>query len=138
MGTKCTTVIVKGKPVAKQRPRFNGKHAYTPRKTIEHEELIGWEYIRQRGRRLDGPLEIWCEFVYEPPKSLSKKKRAEMIGTPKLTRPDNDNLVKLVLDALNGIAYTDDNQIWKIKCEKHYGEEDMTVIGIFATGENDK
>ena len=36
-------------------------------------------------------------------------------------KPDLDNLVKSVLDGLNGIAYVDDNQIIDIEARKEYG-----------------
>lgn len=135
MGTKSTTVIVKGRPVPKQRPKFDSrsKHAYTPAKTREQEELIKWEYLRQSRIMFNGPLEVTCVFVYEPPKYLSKKKQMEMIGKARIAKPDNDNLVKLCLDALNGTAYTDDNQIWKITSEKVYGKEEKTIINISET-----
>ena len=137
MGAKCATVIVKGIPVAKQRPKFGNGHTYTPKKTIEQEDLIKWEYLRQCRIKFDGPIEVTCEFVYEPPKSLSKKRRTEMMGKPRLAKPDNDNLEKLIWDALTGIAYTDDNRIWKNTSSKVYGPEAMTVIHIKETQEHD-
>lgn len=137
MGPKSTSIIVKGVPVAKLRQRFGKGHAYTPKKTADQEELIKWEYLRQGRTKFDGPLEVKCWFIYEPPKSISKKRRAAMIGTPRTAKPDNDNLVKLCLDALNGIAYTDDNRIWKITSQKVYGEEAMTIILIKETEINE-
>lgn len=130
MGTKGTRIIVKGTPVAKQRPRFGNGHAYTPKDTIYQEKLIAWTYKAHNGPMMDGAIEIDCEFVYAPLKTWSKKKTERMMGQPKLTRPDTDNMVKLVLDALNGIAYTDDNRIWKITSRKVFGKEAMTIITI--------
>ena len=130
MGTKSARVIVEGTPVAKQRPRFGNGHAYTPKKTIAQEELIVWSYMAQSGQMFNGAIEIDCEFVYAPLKSWSKRKTERMIGQPKLTKPDTDNLIKLCLDALNGIAYTDDNRIWKITSRKVFGKEAMTIITI--------
>ena len=53
---------------------------------------------------------------FEPPKSISKKKRAEMLEGKiwPAKKPDSDNIAKVVLDALNGIAYHDDTQIIKL------------------------
>ena len=50
---------------------------------------------------------------FEPPKSISKKKRAEMLEGKiwPAKKPDSDNIAKVVLDALTGIAYHDDTQI---------------------------
>ncbi|MEQ2712194.1 RusA family crossover junction endodeoxyribonuclease, partial [Hominisplanchenecus faecis] len=38
-------------------------------------------------------------------------------------KPDSDNIAKVVLDALNGIAYHDDTQIIKLTITKAYKEE---------------
>ena len=62
---------------------------------------------------------------FEPPKSISKKKREDML-TGKIwpaKKPDSDNIAKVVLDALNGIAYHDDTQIIKLSVTKAYKEE---------------
>lgn len=132
MGADGTAVliIVKGRPVPKQRPRFNGRHAYTPAKTVAQEKLIRDTYLAECGKVLEGPIEAEYEFVYEPPKSWSKKRRAEAMGQPMLTKPDTDNLIKLVQDALNAAAYTDDNQIYLITSRKVYGPEAMTIIRL--------
>lgn len=130
MGAECTEVIIKGKPHPKQRPRFGNGHGYTPAETKRQEALVKREYMAQNGKMLSGAIEVEFLFVFEPPKSWSKKKRTRAIGMPKMTKPDNDNLVKLCLDALNGVAYSDDNRISKIISEKVFGEQAMTVIRL--------
>jgi Holliday junction resolvase RusA-like endonuclease len=57
-------------------------------------------------------------FWFERPKSHSKARRSK--GEPKISRPDIDNLVKLGLDALNGVAYIDDGQVCWLNAEKRY------------------
>jgi len=37
-------------------------------------------------------------------------------------KPDADNIAKIVLDALNGVAYTDDTQVVNLSVQKRYGE----------------
>ena len=39
---------------------------------------------------------------------------------PPLVKPDIDNVVKLVMDALNGVAYDDDKQVVRQYAEKRY------------------
>jgi Holliday junction resolvase RusA-like endonuclease len=51
------------------------------------------------------------------PKSAPKKDRERGI-VPKLTKPDIDNVVKIVCDGLNGVAWIDDSRVWKISAEK--------------------
>ena len=59
------------------------------------------------------------------PKSASKKKRILMeSGQIKHTvKPDVDNLVKSVLDACNGVAYSDDNLVTTINAIKIYASD---------------
>ena len=45
-------------------------------------------------------------------------------------KPDIDNIVKIVLDALNKMAFKDDNQITKLEVEKVYSEKEKIFIRI--------
>lgn len=54
------------------------------------------------------------KFCIPMPKSWSKKKRAEMVGTPHRQTPDLDNLIKAILDAL----YSDDSVVHQITASK--------------------
>jgi Holliday junction resolvase RusA-like endonuclease len=74
-------------------------------------------------------------FWFERPKSHSKIRRAR--AEPKTSRPDIDNLVKLGLDALNGVAYIDDGQVYWLNAEKRYvgpDEQPGTEILVTETG----
>lgn len=64
---------------------------------------------------------------------MSKKKRLDMLEGRilPLKKPDTDNIVKVVSDALNGVAYHDDTQIASIWAEKIYSE----VEGLNVTVE---
>lgn len=59
-------------------------------------------------------------FVMPMPKSWSRKKKDLMEGTGCMSKPDVDNLLKALLDAI----YGDDAHIWKIRgLEKVWGYE---------------
>ena len=45
-------------------------------------------------------------------------------------KPDIDNIVKIILDAMNKFAFKDDTQITKLSVEKRYGEEEKIYIEI--------
>ena len=45
-------------------------------------------------------------------------------------KPDIDNIVKIVLDALNKMAFKDDNQITKLEVEKFYSEKEKIFVRI--------
>ena len=47
-----------------------------------------------------------------------------------MKKPDNDNIVKVVQDALNQIAYRDDVQIVDCQLRKFYSENPRVVVTI--------
>lgn len=61
--------------------------------------------------------------------SKAKKEAATKGDVLPTTKPDIDNLAKCVLDALNGIAYRDDNQVVRLEVSKFYGEP-ATLISL--------
>ena len=132
-------VTVAGEPVGKGRPRFSSAgsfvRAYTPKKTVSFENLVRIEYGLQTNnyRFLDDDMLDLRIIAYFPiPKSTSKKKR-EMMLKGKIRpakKPDADNILKAVADALNTVAYKDDRQIVDTRVRKIYSETPRTVILI--------
>ena len=66
---------------------------------------------------------------------LAKSNPKYWAGRSDLGKPDGDNVMKLVLDALNGLAFADDSQVIKLQVEKFprspHGNQphmDITVI----------
>ena len=120
------------KAIGKGRPRFNfyTKKTYTPEKTRLYEQRIREEFWKKYS--LDNcyqtePIECKIRALYSVPKSYSKKKKAELIGTPYNHKPDCDNIAKAILDALNMLAYRDDTQITKLSVEKFYTDGDDLI-----------
>lgn len=139
-------IFINEQGVAKGRPRFRvlgnkrvgGRlipiiSTYTPAKTKKFEKLIAQEYEDQakKYKFKDSPLAVTIKFIFEPCKSTSKKRRAELIRQKWHTqKPDLDNLTKSILDALNDIAYADDNEIAKLSLEKIWGDDNGIEITI--------
>ena len=46
-------------------------------------------------------------------------------------KPDCDNIAKICLDALNGLAYVDDSQVVCLSVSKMYAKEPKVVISLF-------
>ena len=65
-------------------------------------------------------LRIVARFL--PPKSGSKVMKKRMLEGEvfPLKKPDMDNIVKVVSDALNGVAYHDDTQVVLVVAKKAY------------------
>ena len=81
---------------------------------------------------ITGAVELKLGFCFSVPKSYSKKKTDEALnGFLKHTKkPDLDNLIKAVKDALNGIVWHDDSQVFLVTAEKIYVERPRTYIEI--------
>jgi Holliday junction resolvase RusA-like endonuclease len=112
---------IEGEPVSKGRPRFSqrgGKvRTYTPAKTLNAEQAVadafraaapGYTYAP------DGAYQVDVVFV-----SGTRRQR------------DVDNMLKLILDGLNGIAWADDHQVLRTVAEKGYDPGNArTVVTI--------
>lgn len=136
--TEILRFTVAGKPVGKARPRFTRRgFAYTPEKTVRYEAAVRaacMEAMRAQGvyKRVGVPLAIKCAFFFEPPKSWSKKRRTEAADlAPYDQKPDGDNLLKIVKDALNGVAYDDDKRICSEIATKQYSGSSLAAITLY-------
>jgi Holliday junction resolvase RusA-like endonuclease len=49
-------------------------------------------------------------------------------------RPDLDNVIKSILDALNGVAYSDDSAVISVTAEKRYAENPR--VDVMLTNEH--
>lgn len=125
------TFEVIGNPRGKERPRMTRKGiVYTPKKTKDYEELIKEGYKGTNEGKLSGEIEADIKAMYPIPKSTPKYKLQDMLKEHPQKKPDLDNIIKAVLDALNGIAYDDDKQVTKIHIEKFYSLEGKVIIKI--------
>lgn len=122
-------VVVTGKIRGKARPRVCRGHAFTPKDTVQYEKLVRDCYKQQDGRYLEGPIKALIIAYYKIPKSYSKKRvQAIRDGLEKPTKkPDADNIGKIILDSLNGVAYKDDSQIIELMIIKRYTEDNERV-----------
>ncbi|MBN3369111.1 RusA family crossover junction endodeoxyribonuclease [Clostridium botulinum] len=126
-------IVIDGKPMGKQRPRFNTKtgKAYTADKTVNYENWVKLCYQQQcKGEKLTGEVVAFINAYYVIPKSTSKKNKKDMLaGNIRPTiKPDVDNIAKVILDSLNGLAYKDDKQIIFCAISKWYGENPKVEV----------
>ncbi len=127
---------VPGKITGKGRPRVNTTTAiaYTPAKTKEYEELVKQYFIikYRRINPLEGRIKINITAYFSVPKNTSKKQEENMLNNAisPTKKPDIDNIAKIILDALNKLAFRDDNQITKLEIEKKYGTEEKIFVKV--------
>lgn len=128
-------------PLAVQSARFfrAGKkiRSFQPEKVTDFKSFIRYaakEQLPDNFSILDGPIALTADFVFTPPKSLSKKELKKIESGEivyKITRPDlTDNLMKGVADALTGIVWVDDSRICEVKSRKRYGRTPGITLKI--------
>lgn len=125
---------IPGAPVGKGRPRFTrGGRAYTPAATQSAETLIG-HLARQaaEGVILDPPIALDVRAYVTPPTKWHKADRVAAIATANHAagRPDLDNIVKLIADALNGVVWRDDADVARITAARVYAAVARTDVSI--------
>lgn len=120
------TFTVDGEPVSKSRARFTKRgsktFAYTPEKTKAGEERVAWTYRSvAKGAPTDPEIAYRVEAHF-------------FNGTRQ--RRDVDNMVKLILDGLNKVAWVDDNQVTQIEARKSYvtKAEARTEVRVYEVG----
>lgn len=127
---------VPGEVVGKERPRVNmyTGRVYTPNKTKDYEFLVQ-QYFKMKYPKyetLEGRIAINIIAYLKIPKSTSKTKTREMLENKisPTKKPDVDNIAKSILDALNEVAFKDDNQVSKICVDKRFALEEKIVVKV--------
>ncbi len=100
-----------------------------------YENLVKAMYAAKYGRAMfpdDAQLHMEIYAYFSIPKNVSKKKREQMLsGDIRPTKkPDMDNIVKIIADALNRIAYKDDAQIVDTIVRKYYSDSPHVKVFI--------
>jgi Holliday junction resolvase RusA-like endonuclease len=141
LSDQMTTIVftIPGVARGKQRPRATRQgRVYTPAQTKNAEAFIRLlaTQAMKGGEPLDGPIEATFMVSVEIPKSFSKQKHKDALEGRlyPTSKPDLDNIVKLLADALNGIVYKDDKQIVDMFVNKVYSEHAETVVMIKPKG----
>ena len=131
---KPITIILDGVPVAKGRARFGRGRAYTPAQTRGFQASFGWAAkTAMVGRQpLTCAVKVVASFELPIPSSWSARLRVDAVaGTIRpTTKPDTDNLLKVVLDAINCIVVDDDARVVDVSASTIYSDNPKTVVTI--------
>jgi len=124
---KRLTMTIEPRPKERPRATVVGGHAriYTPKTTEDYEKKIRSAWIKANGSDpIAGAVTVRIHLGMPIPKSSTKAARLKMLERKQVpvTKPDIDNLAKSILDAINGVAYKDDNQIVTLLVKKYYAE----------------
>lgn len=117
---------VDGEPASKSRARFTGRgskvRAFTPERTRQAEEQVAAAYLRAAGRL--NKADVSTAYSVTAEFHLKRNQRRDV-----------DNMLKLVLDGLNEVAWADDSQVIEIAARKVYNAGlGKTVVTIREAG----
>lgn len=133
--------FIPGKPKGKGRPRFTKTgRTYTPEDTANYENWVRLCYMQEAEKNgiepipADEPVQVYIRALELVPKSFSKAKTEKVLDGRMFPtkKPDCDNIIKIICDALNGVAYHDDKQVVRVSCRKEYH---FDREGVFVTVE---
>lgn len=126
-------LTIPGEPTGKARARVTKSGiTYTPEKTVNYETLVRELFFYTHGSpMLPGAVKATITAFFGLNKSdytkmgvISKSGAKKISGEIRPTKkPDLDNIIKIILDSLNGIAYIDDSQVVNLTVEKRYAEK---------------
>lgn len=118
-GLREHSVFVDGRPQPKERPRINRATGtiYTPHKTQRAEAHVADLWKASKGPCYPKGTQVHVYLAFD-------EDGTAVVVTPvssdiKISlRADIDNLIKTVLDGLNGVAWEDDTQVVKVEAVK--------------------
>jgi len=110
---------IPGECASKDRPRFHNGHARTTDKTRYFEQSI--KYLYGKRHYFEGLIKVSIDIYSKKPKEPSYLRP---------TKKDIDNMVKAVLDGLNGKAFEDDRYICELHATKHYSNDPRIEVVI--------
>lgn len=105
-------------PMGAVRMTQGGKYVKdNAQRYLQYKTLIALEARKHFKEPMEGPIEVKVVFFVKPPKKMPKGR------TEPTVKPDIDNMIKGIFDALNKIAWKDDAQVISVISQKHYYDE---------------
>lgn len=106
---------------------------FTPKPQRDYQNVVRQEAaIAMTGKPvIDTPCEIVILGQWITPKSYSKKRVAQLNGW-KDTKPDADNISKIIKDGMNGIVYSDDARVCNLHVYKRLGDRAFLLVEVYS------
>ena len=139
--TETVQFTIPGKPGHWQRRvQTKSGHSYMPAQVKNGKALVVAMFLKIVGpdfRPYEGPVSLLIAARWRHAKSPQwRRELAEAENWPRPKTPDIDNIVKLILDALNGVAYEDDRQVTWQMTYKCYGKPEGTTVTLIFHAPN--
>jgi len=131
---------IPGNPTALKRARIGRRgpfsRMYDPPENREAKDTLAvFASKAMKGSALlEGPLRLDVTFYFVRPRSKTRKRPPDPYPYPD-SKPDVDNLVKLLADGCNGIVYRDDAQIVNLVARKRWAQDGRPHTEVLITEE---
>ena len=112
------------KGMGKARPRVTSRGTFMPRKYVDFKQEL---YIRAFGQGwniYNVPSALDIEFCFKLPSKLRKQEKIDRLANGHQQKPDLDNLIGTVMDAL----IPEDQKIHEISAKKRWTEDQNMII----------
>lgn len=125
-------------PIPASRPRVTRygtfyKEPYNSFKAVFRRLVIN-DSLKTKSSSYDMSMALKMTIVFyvKTPISMSRKKQMLLEGQYHTKRPDLDNLIKSIKDAMNGVWYKDDSQVVSLVAEKRWSMQPRieTIIEV--------
>lgn len=137
--------VIPGRPKGKGRPRFTKRGTtFTPKDTklAEADIVAAWEAVGSPTLH-DGPVAVGVALEVPRPKShhLSGgllSATGILMPWPHRQKPDVDNALKLIMDAMNGRAYKDDVRVVQATVSRTWCRPELgsrSIVVMWEVGE---
>jgi Holliday junction resolvase RusA-like endonuclease len=110
------SLVLPGNPAPKERPRHGQGHTFTPRKTRDAEETVAWTFRQARPDWQPDPVSAFGVAI--------------LFAASDFIRRDADNLLKLLLDALNKVVWQDDAQVVEFSVRLERGQPTGRTVAV--------
>lgn len=111
---------VPGRPVPAVRMTQRGKWVKTrAQRYLAYKNLVSWTAVQVILQPLEGPVGI----------------EVEVYGIGKGRIGDLDNIVKAVMDGLNGVAWHDDSQVVEIRARRNKSDLERVEVKVWRVEE---
>jgi len=125
------SLTIPGNPVGKQRARVcRTGHAFTPAKTVNYEALVKQTFAAKYPDfvPMPGPVRMILSIYLMPSKEMQRKIKKSIARIYPIIKPDTDNIIKIMADALSGLAFVNDKQIISVYAEKKYSQRPCVEV----------
>jgi Holliday junction resolvase RusA-like endonuclease len=133
-------LVIAGAPKGKDRPRMNRKTGavFTPKQTKLAETVIIDAWVAAGSPRVPADAAARIEVVCQQKRPRGHYRKGGGLNTEGFRhplprrKPDVDNVLKLVMDALNRRAYRDDVDIVEATVRREWADWEGTTVRVWA------